>query len=111
MRRPTHDAAVPTVNALRSSPMVNDSRDANLSKRLAVAPTRRVMMDPFRVLGGIIDAHVLIRRECGSLQWQGYRLVYESCQYARQALRVIIAHEACPTPLFLSKTPPKAPDA
>ena len=101
---------------MRSSSLLaaapNDgARDANLSKKLAAAPTRNIARAPLQRLGGIIDAHWLIRRECGSLQWQGYRLVYESCQYARQALRVIIAHEACPTPLFLSKTPPKAPDA
>ena len=70
IRRPTHDAAVPTM----ASQAPSTSRSA-------------------------------------TIEWQGYRLVYESCQYARQALRVIIAHEACPTPLFLSKTPPKAPDA
>ena len=55
----------------RVSPTVNSSRDANLSKKLAVAPTSRIMRAPFRVLGGIIDAHSLIRRERGSLQWQG----------------------------------------
>ena len=48
---------------LRSSPTVNSSRDANLSKKLAVAPTSRIMRAPFRVLGSIIVAHLLIRRE------------------------------------------------
>ena len=62
--RPLKDS--PSWRILRSSPTVNSSLDANLSKKLAVAPTSRIMRAPFRVLGGIIDAHVLLRRD----EWQ-----------------------------------------
>ena len=50
---------------------LNSSRDANLSKKLAAAPTSNIARAPLALLGGIIDAHKLLRRERGSLQWQG----------------------------------------
>ncbi len=59
--RPLRDS--PSWRILRSSPTVNSSRDANLSKKLAVAPTRRIMRAPLERLDGIVDAHVLIRRD------------------------------------------------